>query len=290
MPAPPGQLYAEFDPLLQVAVCPPRHYALREPINVIQAEHLAAGRSVDPGKAAAEHRGLVAALRGAGAEVLELPAEPRFAYQINTRDVGFATPTGFVVGRFRLPQRQGEEQIARDALGAAGLPVLGSIQAAALEGGDVVAIDRHRLAVGLGPRTERGALAELTTVLGPAVELLPVPFADRYLHLDMIFNVVAEGLALACPAALPEALPRRCRALGLRLLEVTAEEALGHGCNVLALGGGRILSHDANRRVNALLRSEGLTVEELDLEQLRRSGGGPRCLTLPLSREAGAPA
>jgi N-dimethylarginine dimethylaminohydrolase len=286
VPASPTSVYAEFDPLRRVAVCPPHHFALREPINVIQAEHLAAGRNVDQAAAEAEHRALVAALRAAGSDVLELPADPRFAYQINTRDVGFAAAAGFVVGRFRLPQRQGEELIASAALEASGSPLLGSIEGAALEGGDVVAIDRSHLAVGLGPRTEPAALAQLASLLGPAVELLPVHFADRFLHLDMIFNVIAERLALACLAALPTDFIERCRALGLRPLGVGPEEALGHGCNVLAVGGGRILSHDANGRVNELLRAEGLTVEGLSLEQLRRSGGGPRCLTLPLSREA----
>ena len=279
----PQSLFLEFAPLRRVAVCQPAFFELREPINVVQASHLAAGHRVSPEGAAANHAELSRALQAANVDILEVPPDHRFPYQINTRDAAVATPAGVILGRFRLPARQGEEQHVRCALEAAGHQVLGAMRSAAFEGGDFVALDQGRAAVGVGARTEIGALAELASLLGPDVELVAVPFEQRYLHLDMIFNVVADGLALACRAALPPTfLDRVCR--DVRILEVSADEVFKHGCNVLAVGPGRIVSHSANRRVNELLRAEGLEVTVVDVSELARSGGGPRCLTLPIER------
>src|SRR5947208_678979 len=79
------------------------------------------------------------------------------------------------------------------------------------EGGDFVSLGTDHAAVGLGARTEPAALAELARLLGPEVELVPVRFEPRFLHLDMIFNLVAERLALACVDALPPEFLARLR-------------------------------------------------------------------------------
>jgi N-dimethylarginine dimethylaminohydrolase len=280
-----GPLFQEYAALRRVAVCAPTFYQLRQPINVIQAKHLAAGGEVSSERAAAEHAELVEVLRNAGAEIVEVPANPRFAYQINTRDAGLGTPGGVVLGRFRVSARQGEEALVRQAVQAAGDRLLGTVCGAAFEGGDFVALDRGHAAVGLGARTEAGALEELRALLGPSVELIGVPFEARYLHLDMILNVIGERLALACPAALPSDFVHGLQQDGFRLLEISDEEVFGHGCNVLALGSGRIISHRGNKRVNDLLRADGFHVTVVGVSELAKSGGGPRCLTLPIERD-----
>ncbi len=124
----------------------------------------------------------------------------------------------------------------------------------------------------------------LNVVPGHPSKLIGVPFAGRYLHLDMIFNQVAERLALACPAALPPAFLARLKQQRVGLIEVDEREVFEHACNVLPLGPASVLSHTGNGRVNDLLRAEGFQVVVLDLTELRRGGGGPRCLTLPLER------
>jgi N-dimethylarginine dimethylaminohydrolase len=277
-------LFPEYAPLCRVAVCRPTFYELRRPINVIQAGNVADGGRVSSERAMAEHAELVATLRTAGAEIVEVVPDPCFPYQINTRDAGLGTPNGLILGRFRLADRRGEEEQLRRAFAGVGGRLLGAARDAAFEGGDFVALDRGRAAVGLGARTEAGALSELRALLGPTVELIGVPFEARYLHLDMIFNVIAERLALACRAALPPEFLDRLARDGFRLLEVSEAEVFRHGCNVLAVGDGRIISHTGNGRVNDLLRAEGLEVTEVEVSELAKSGGGPRCLTLPLHR------
>jgi N-dimethylarginine dimethylaminohydrolase len=281
-PTPP--LFDEYAELRTVAVCRPAFFELRDPINVIQAGQVERGVSISRELAAAQHADLVRALRAAGADVVTIEPDARFPYQLNARDAGLGTRRGLLLGRFRLPIRRGEQELAAAAAQAAGTPILGAVQHAALEGGDVVVLAPGRAAVGLGPRTEPAALVELRAVLGQTVELIGVPFADRYLHLDMVFNVVAPGLAIACSEALPPSFTSLIDAAGYRLLAVSEAEVFDHACNVLSLGRDRILSHEANPRINALLRAEGLAVVEVDVSELARSGGGPRCLTLPLKR------
>ena len=280
----PGPLYPEYARLTRVAVCAPTYFALRQPVNVIVERQLEIGQQVDPAGAADQHAALRAALRASGARVEEVEPDPRFPYQINVRDAGLATPAGFVLGRFRLPIRQGEERRVAELLAAVGQEPLGQPRAA-FEGGDFVALDSRLGAVGLGARTESDALPELQALLGSEVELIGVPFAERFLHLDMVLNLVDERLALACPAALPPELLDRLRAAGVGLIEVSEEEVFGHGCNVLPLGPGQVLSHPRNERVNGLLRAEGFKLTVIDVTELARSGGGPRCLTLPIARQ-----
>lgn len=279
-----GALFLEYAPLRRVAVCRPSFFTLREPINVIQQRQVATGRPISGHQAEREHQALRASLQAAGVQLLEIEPDLRFPYQLNTRDVGLGTPRGLVLGQPRLPIRQGEELRLRAAAERAGVPLLGAIQRASFEGGDFVALDAASALVGLGARTEPAALDELRALLGAEVELIGVPFAPNYLHLDMIFTVVAEGLALACSEALPRQTRDLLRDRKLRWIEVSAEEVFRHGCNVLALGQERVISPVANRRVNELLRAEGLTVLPLELAELARSGGGPRCLPLPLER------
>jgi N-dimethylarginine dimethylaminohydrolase len=276
--------FAEYAPLRTVAVCRPTYFALQEPINLIQANHVAAGAQIEPRRAETCHALLRAELSAAGVRLVEITPDQRYPYQINTRDAGLAVPRGYLSGRFRLAVRQGEEMFAREAALAAGAMPLGAIESGAFEGGDFVALDQQHAAVGLGSRTNHEGLVELQTLLGEEHQLLRVPFEPHYLHLDMIFNVIAERFALACREALPTDFLERLRSLDFHVLDISPAEVFQHGCNVLALGEDRILSHAANVRVNRLLRSEGFRVASPDLAELARSGGGPRCLTLPLER------
>ena len=57
------------------------------------------------------------------------------------------------------------------------------------------------------------------------------------------------------------------------------------GCNVLALGDGRVLSFEANGIVNRMLAAEGFEVFAPPLREWTRMGGGPSCLTFELERD-----
>ena len=72
---------------------------------------------------------------------------------------------------------------------------------------------------------------------------------------------------------------------GIRAIPVPYRQVMRLGCNNLALGGERVISSRGSAELNAALRAEGLTVLDPDLSLFAAGGGGPHCLTCPLSRE-----
>jgi arginine deiminase len=59
------------------------------------------------------------------------------------------------------------------------------------------------------------------------------------------------------------------------------------GCNVLALGEGRVASPRSNLELNKALRAAGLTVYDPEFDLFTSGGGGIHCVTMPLLRKAG---
>ncbi len=59
------------------------------------------------------------------------------------------------------------------------------------------------------------------------------------------------------------------------------------GCNVVALGGDRILSAAQSSDLNARLRALGLTVCDPELTMFTLGGGGHHCLCQAIERESG---
>ena len=111
-----------------------------------------------------------------------------------------------------------------------------------------------------------------------------VQIDSRFLHLDMAFNVVAEKVAVAATAALPDPFIRLLSKRRFDIVDVPLEGVLKHRCNVQALGDGRVLSFTANRVVNERMRTLGLDVVCVELEHVLKGGGGPHCMTFPLAR------
>src|SRR5688572_28538906 len=141
-------LFTEYAQLRRVAICPPRFFKLGEPINAIQAREVQRGVPISAERASAEHAALATALQESGAELVIIPPDPRFSYQINARDAGIASTKGLLLANFRLAARQGEEACARAALTQAGVEILGQVAQSSFEGGDFVALSGTLAAVG----------------------------------------------------------------------------------------------------------------------------------------------
>jgi len=56
------------------------------------------------------------------------------------------------------------------------------------------------------------------------------------------------------------------------------------GANVFAVGPRRVISYNRNIHTNRALRNMGVEVLEIPSSELSRGLGGPRCMTMPLSR------
>jgi N-dimethylarginine dimethylaminohydrolase len=72
---------------------------------------------------------------------------------------------------------------------------------------------------------------------------------------------------------------------GFQFIEIDDSERETLACNVLSLGGKRLLAIDENRRTNDRVRRAGFDVRTFPGSEICINGsGGPTCLTRPLLR------
>ena len=147
-------------------------------------------------------------------------------------------------------------------------------------------MDDHTVALGVGARTTHAGAERIQAVMNEIdIEVIQVPFDQQYLHIDMIFNVVGERVAIACPQALPPNFLKLVKERGFELIEETPEGVFKLNCNLLAVDNGVVISAAMNTVVNRKLRSLGFEVIEVELHDLLMGGGGPHCMSFPLERE-----
>lgn len=276
---------AETDTLDDVLLCRP-DFLEAVPCCSVTQQSVRTGFATCRESAANQHRALQEALERNGVRCRTIPAKPGLPDLCFTRDSAVTTPWGVLGLRPALPHRRPEVDEVLATARALGIPVVGRIDRGTVEGGDVCVARPGLVIIGCsGERTnDQGAqdVAELFQRAGWSAVVYP--FDSHFLHLDTQFCMVADDLALACEEVLDDGFLATLRRLGIETLPVTYKEARGLGCNVLALGGRRILSSAANVRVNDCLSARGFDVEALDVSQFTRCGGGIHCLTMPISR------
>jgi N-dimethylarginine dimethylaminohydrolase len=141
-----------------------------------------------------------------------------------------------------------------------------------------------------GDRTdEAGAMA-----LGDMFEqkgwgVIHAGFDPAFLHLDTLLTMVSPDCAVACTAALDDALLARLGQLGIGIIPASIEEVGALGANLLSLGDDRLVAPEGNDRLNAMLAASGFEIIPVALDQFTRCGGGAHCLTMPLARRDAPP-
>ncbi|MBO1079904.1 dimethylarginine dimethylaminohydrolase family protein [Roseomonas haemaphysalidis] len=273
--------------LSEVLVCAPDHYRWL-PTNSISRHTLAGERQAPAAHhLAAQHAELVAALEQAGVRVRRLSPEPHLPYMVYTRDSVVVTHRGPVLCQLERPQRRGEYAGLIDFHAAHGSEFWRKSSAGTLEGGDI-----HILRDGLalighsGGRTDEAGAAQLAGWLrAEGWEVRLEPFDEHFLHLDVLFCMAAPGLAVACLDVLDPDFIGWLKGHGIRCIPVSYRDVMALGCNILALGGGQVISARESTALNAALRAEGLAVLDPALSLFTLGGGGPHCLTCPLSRD-----
>jgi N-dimethylarginine dimethylaminohydrolase len=261
----------------------------------------AAGALVDPGGmwywesreppdlalVAAQHAGLVAALRADGVEVVFVEGDgpPHLTRPIYTRDPLMTVPGGAIIGRMAPAMRRGEEALATRAVAAAGVPILRTITGTGLvEGGSLVKLRPDVAAYGTSIRcNEEGArqLGEALADLG--IELVVVPMVGWSIHLDGHLGMVSPEAALVEVNALPYWFLDRLRALGIEPLPCPEGEEWA--INSLVLRPGRVLMCDGYPRTRELLERRGIEVVSIAYAEIQKGGGGVHCSTMELERD-----
>lgn len=233
-------------------------------------------------------RGLATAFATEGVVVHlhdERTAPPNVVFM---RDLVFTTPSGCAVARPGSPVRAAEAAVAQRALAQVGAPLLGVPRGTALfEGADALWLDPTTLVVGLGTRTNRAALAWLRSLVGPTVQIHPVPLPRGTQHLLGVVVFLDHDLAVVDRARLPYALRHLLLARGFELIELPPDAELreGRGMNVVVTRPRHVVMPAGCPGIQAALRAHGVHTRSVDVGAFLVAGGAMGCMTAILRRQ-----
>ncbi len=238
-----------------------------------------------------EHDAFVNTLHGSGIEVVYHDGElPEHADAIFVHDPVIIADQGAIILSMGKALRRGEEAAIAAVLEKMGVPIHYRLHGEArAEGGDLLWIDERTLAVGQGFRTNSEGLRQLREAL-PDVEIIPVqlPYFDgeeACLHLMSFISIVDHDLAVVYLPLMPVPFYQMLKKRGFRMVEVSDEEFLTMGPNVLAVAPGKCVMLQHNPLTKAGLEAAGCEVtlyrgDEISL----KAEGGATCLTRPILR------
>lgn len=264
-------------------MCPPRHFAVEYVIN----PWMDPSAPVDAERALAQWTELRDAYRRFGHLVDEVPAQPGLP------DMVFAANSGTVVhgrvlgSKYKAEQRAAEAEHFRRWFVENGFRDITMPRYTNEAEGDFTWTGRYLLA-GSGYRTDERAHAEAQEVLGvPVVSLRLVD--PRYYHLDTALFVLSEATDTepAQIAYYPEAFSQGSREVLGRLFPdavlADAADAECFGLNAISDGRHVVLPVEATTLAEKVAE-RGYEPVFIDISELRKAGGGPKCCTLEIRK------
>jgi N-dimethylarginine dimethylaminohydrolase len=295
-------------PLQRVLVCSPRLAGWNQPEHAARWRDLGFHHAPDFAQAQAQHEALCHELETAGAEVIEAPPAPDLSLDaVYTHDASLATDFGLIVMRPGKTNRIAEGRNHGSFCTRLGIPTLAKIVApGTTEAGDILWLEgktldgktldakmpeTKTLLVGHGYRTNSAGITQLRALLAPkGIEVLsaPLPYGpgpSACLHLMSLISLLDEQTALVDLPWLAVETVELLKSRGYQFIEIDPSERDTLACNVLALGGKRLLAIEENLKTNTRLRQAGFDVRTFPGSELCINGsGGPTCLTRPLMR------
>ena len=192
-----------------------------------------------------------------------------------------------------------------------------------IEGGDVLNLNEHVLAIGISQRTSAEAIEVVSKNMFKSKECkidtvlaFKIPECRAFMHLDTVFTQIDVDKFTYHPGIMGtlevyEITPALDGEVNVKKkrgnLEKILEEYLGiditlipcaggdkiasereqwnDGTNTLCIAPGVVVVYNRNNITNAVLREHGIKVFEMNSAELSRGRGGPRCMSMPLVRE-----
>ena len=279
--------------LERVLVCSPRMAGWNQPEHRARWRELGFQHEPDFEIAQVQHDALCHELVAAGAEVIELaPSNESSLDAVYSHDASLTSDFGLIVMRPGKANRVAEGAHHGGFCVRLGVPTLADVVApGTTEAGDIVWLDAKTLLIGRGSRTNAEGIRQMRDLLAPkGIEVLSVPLPygagpSACLHLMSLISLLDEKTALVDLPWLAVEAVELLQSRGFKFIEIDYSEREMLACNVLALGGNRLLAIEENRKTNARLREAEFDVRTFPGGELCiNGGGGPTCLTRPLLR------
>ena len=271
--------------LTDVLLCRPDHYQWIE-TNAIAVQTLGSGRRIDAQRLQGEFRQLEDALDQAGSAAPLHRTRAASALSGLYARFDQTTPWGPALTQLALPPRRGEIASILRFHGVHN-GFWRYCSHGAIEGGDIHIVRPGLLLVGWSEirTTREGAPQFARWFADEGWETKLHSFPEHFLHLDVLFCMAAPQLAVACVEVLGDDFADWLKTRGIQVIDATYREVMTMSCNLLALGGDRVVSPRHSAEINAALRAEGIEVFDPELDLFAAGGGSVHCMTMPLARE-----
>jgi len=256
-------------------MCPPEHFAVTYTIN----PWMDPDKPTDTALAMRQWARLRQVYVDLGHDVRTIepvPGLPDMVFAAN----GATVVGGKVLGaRFRYPQRVREADAYLDWFRDRGYEDVRTPEHVHEGEGDVLFAGGTLLA-GYGFRSDQAVAGELTDTFGlPVVSLRLVD--PRFYHLDTALCALDADTAMYYPAAFDDAGRAAIAEQFTDLIEAKDEDAEVLGLNAVSDGLHVVLPAQA-RGLAAQLSERGFEPVGVDMSELLKGGGGPKCCTLEL--------
>jgi len=211
---------------------------------------------------------------------------------IYCRDASIVTDFGVILCSMGKSDRKSEPTSQRKLYEKLDIPILAEIEPpGTIEGGDVAWLDEKTLSVGHTYRTNENGIQQLKEILEPKGIKVLVAHLPHYkgqqdvFHLMSILSPIDTDLAVVYSPLMPIHFRNELLERGFELVEVPEEEFDSMGCNVLAIAPRKCVMVDGNPKTRDALLRKGCEVQVYKGNEISlKGGGGPTCLTRPLSR------
>jgi N-dimethylarginine dimethylaminohydrolase len=266
---------ADARPPQTFLMCPPTYFSVRYRINPWMHPE----QGVDVAAAEAQWQVLVETIERLGHRVTLMTPDPGLPDMVFTANGGIAIGANAMAPRFRHAERAAEAlHFARALIDLGYARVLQPRYVNEGEG-DFRYIG-ERILGATGFRSDSRAAVEVEEFFGIRVTRLRL-VDPRFYHLDTALAVLDD----ATVAYWPGAFARRSRALLRRIFPdavlATEADAAVFGLNLISDGRNVIMPAGCTE-LPAQLAGRGFTVHEVDMAELRKAGGGPKCCVLQL--------
>lgn len=271
---------------MRFLMCPPYFYNTHFLFN----PWMSYKEDVDSQKALTQWENLKNSIEKAGGEVEVIEPDPREGAMVFVRDNAFVYDKNKVlIIRSYGPRGKREPKILEKFFKKRKWKVTVLPKNLFLEGGNLIWLNENTILAGFGSDIYFKAYEWFVEFLKKErkkdINLILVKLIDKkYLHLDMVLSCVQEKIFLVYKRGLNLGKNWKNSFLwqGLPILEL--EDSETYGANLISVNNTVIGSCFSNKTIEKL-KSFNFNVENLDLSEFHKAGGGAHCLTLNLEPE-----
>lgn len=254
-----------------------------------------------------QHAGLVKAYEDLGVKVHEIrwaDDPPMSAYGPMKRSIsaaaGFVINGGAIIPREATPYWRGRSRYVSKALSDLGCPILYTVHGNGVcEIGASVRMADDFIVLMLSTDCNREGADQVVPILERAgydkvlIAHSPGPLYDYHeevpgwMHADMWILPLDVRLALIYPPWCDYQTIRDLHAMGYELIEAPREEIALYPTNGITVAPRRVIMNASATKTRKLLEDHGVEVIAIPYDEVHKYGGGIRCNTMQLIRDAG---